>query len=638
MDKQSGRLTEISFRVIALSILLAGVLALSNAYLALKIGLLTSASIPAAIISMGILRFFRNATILENNLVQTAASAGEAIAGGIVYSIPALIIIHYWTGFSYWQNFLIALLGGVLGIMASIPLRHHMMNNAQLKFPEGRAVAEVLKARYESNIAIRPLLFGSFIGALLELGQSGLKLLASRWEMWFSWRDTVIGFGMGFSPALLGAGYLIGFELAISILIGAVLGWGISVPILAATSAQTHLHARMFAHELWGNYTRYIAIGALLTAGMWTLVASFNALIKNIRTTSHTFHFSQNKKRTDKDMPFSWVFLISALCTIAIYFLYHFLFPTSILGVSESTRQIVIASAVFYTIIFGFIFSAIAAYFSGLVGVTASPGSAIVISILLLATLFLLAGMHFLHIDLSGAKIKALEAIVIITTSMTMGMAAISNDNMQDLKVGHLLGATPWKQQVMLLLGVFVSALIIPYVMQLLFNAHGIADVMPHAGMDPTQTLPAIPASAIAALSKAVFNDQIPWEMLGMGAAVTILFIFLNTFVRTAKSLSILGIAIGIYLPLSSSMPLVIGGLMAYFCRSHHSHKNMLVACGLVAGAAIMNVLVAIPSSTLHNPELLSRVSTHWAPFDIICSIIFTIMICAMWLFREKTQ
>src|SRR3990167_5242945 len=220
MTKQPA--TEITFRVIVLSILLCMLLAISNTYLALKIGFLTSASIPAAVISMGILRLFKNSHIFENNLVQTAASAGEAIAGGIVYTIPALIIIHYWTGFSYWENFFIALIGGTLGVMFSIPLRRVMMNDKKLRFPEGVAIAEVLKISNVEKLGVKDIIYGGLIGSVIEFLQTGFKLLADSAQYWVSASRTLFGFGVGFSPVMIGAGYLIGPALCCSIFLGAM--------------------------------------------------------------------------------------------------------------------------------------------------------------------------------------------------------------------------------------------------------------------------------------------------------------------------------------------------------------------------------------------------------------------------------
>ena len=249
---------ELTLRSIILAVFLTVLLALSNAYLALKLGILTSASIPAAIISMGILRFFKGATILENNAVQTAASAGEAVAGGIVYTIPALIIIQYWHHFDYWTNFLIAVSGGVLGVLFSIPLRRILVNEPALRFPEGRAIAEVLKSS-ALGFGVSDIFLGGAVGASLELLQQGFKLIASTVSMWFVVGKTLFGFGAGFSATMIGAGYLVGFEMACSIFLGALISWLIAIPIVSqffpVFLLQPTAHKAVIA--LWNSEMRY---------------------------------------------------------------------------------------------------------------------------------------------------------------------------------------------------------------------------------------------------------------------------------------------------------------------------------------------------------------------------------------------
>ena len=266
-------IAELTVRSVVLGIFLSMLLAMSNAYLALKLGILTSASIPAAIISMGVLRLFKNATILENNAVQTAASAGEAISGGIVYTSPALIIIQYWHHFDYLTNFFIAASGGILGVLFSIPLRRVLVNEPILKFPEGRAIAEVLKSSSE-KVGMRDILMGGLIGATLELFQVGFKLVASNWNYWFVVKRTLFGFGAGFSSTMIGAGYLVGYEMALSIFLGAVISWLIALPLVSQFYPEflAHLPPNLAAISLWNSKMRYLGIGAMLFAGIWTFI------------------------------------------------------------------------------------------------------------------------------------------------------------------------------------------------------------------------------------------------------------------------------------------------------------------------------------------------------------------------------
>lgn len=635
-----SNLPEITLKGIVLAIILSLILAVSNAYLALKIGILLSASIPAAVISMGVLRLFNQSNVLENNLVQTAASAGEAVAGGIVYTIPALVIIHYWTGFDYWHNFLIALIGGVLGIMFSIPLRRVLMTDPKLTFPEGKAIAGVLQATQYQQVGIKDVVLGAVVSAILAFLQSGVKLFAVIGDAWFKVGQTVFGFGVAFSPAMIGAGYLIGIRLATSIFIGAILSWLISIPILSHVYpevANQTIGADKIADMLWGNNTRYIGIGAMLAAGLVTLATllkpmivgmafSFKALFK--KKYKHTI------ERTEADMPMHYVLMISIVCIIALYFLYQNLFPVQQLGLpTQAAANSVIYGVLFYTVVMGFIFCVITAYFSGLVGVSASPGSAIIIAGLLIVALLIFAFLRQAGlIPLSLEQIKASEAITIICTAVITGMAAISNDNMQDLKVGHILGATPWKQQAMLLLGVVMASLIIAPVMQLLYNVYGIAGVMPRAGMDPSLSLPAPPAAVMATLSNAVFQQNIPWNMLLLGVVIVAVISMFNFYLRKmGKELSILGVAIGIYIPLASSTPLFLGGVMAWVAakKKTDSHRDTMFACGLIAGAALLDVTLAIPFSLLKDPNALSLAPAFWAPVGVTLSAIAVLALFA---------
>lgn len=640
------KLPEITIKVIVISIVLSMVLAISNAYLALKVGFLLSASIPAAIISMGILRFFKNSNVLENNLVQTAASAGEAVAGGIVYTIPAMVIVHEWTSFSYWQNFFIALTGGVLGVMFSIPLRRILMTSQELKFPEGRAIAEVLKLSSHSALGVRQVIYGGIVGALLEFFQTGIKIFSDTFQYWIKIKKTVIGFGIGFSPAMIGAGYLIGFELTASIFLGAVISWFLLVPLFGYLYPELMTgvsSANDMAHAVWSSKIRYVGIGAMLVAGLMTLGGLLQPIMSSIRLSLHAFRYMGNKQdfiRTDRDIPLIYVAVVSLIFIAGLFFLYQYLFPVEQLKLSPAWTHSLVFAVLCYTVVMGFIFCAVTAYFSGMVGVSASPGSSVIIAGLLIiaAGQFFLLYLHGYSI-FTPEQIKACQAITIICTAVITGMAAISNDNMQDLKVGYLLGATPWKQQVMLLLGVVCASLIITPVMQMLYGLYGIAGVMPHSGMDVSKSLPAPPAAVMATLSQAVFQQQIPWNMLGLGAVIPILLSVFNRFLSPWKMvLSILGIAIGVYLPLVTSTSLFLGGLIAKIFKNQQniSHQDTMLACGLIAGTALLDVVIAVPLSFMPDPNVINLSGLLSEVSRVGLSIIFMVALC-LW-FRQLNK
>jgi len=333
-------IAELTFRSIVLAILLTVILAMSNAYLALKLGILTSASIPAAIISMGILRLFKNATVLENNAVQTAASAGEAVAGGIVYTIPALIIIQYWHGFDYLTNFFIAASGGILGVLFSIPLRRILVNDKALKFPEGRAIAEVLKSSAE-KVGLSDIAIGGAIGAALELFQNGFKVIASSWSYWFVAGRSLFGFGAGFSATMLGAGYLVGYEMASSIFLGAILSWLIALPVVSQCYPEFLLQypTDQAASFLWNSKMRYLGIGAMLFAGVWTFIKLVKPLVNSMSHSLSTFTAKKQTSipllRTDQDIP--WIYILFGVLgmSIGLFLFFQQIFPMAQMGLNE---------------------------------------------------------------------------------------------------------------------------------------------------------------------------------------------------------------------------------------------------------------------------------------------------------------
>ena len=650
----SENVAELTIRSVLLAMLLSVLLAMSNAYLALRLGILTSASIPAAIISMGILRLFKNATILENNAVQTAASAGEAVAGGIVYTIPALIIIDYWHSFDYLTNFFIAAIGGILGVLFSIPLRRILVNEPNLKVPEGRAIAEVLKSSSE-KVGLRNIVMGGLIGALLELFQVGFKIIASSYSYWFVAGRSLFGFGAGFSATMIGAGYLVGHEMASSIFLGAIISWLIALPIVSQIYPEyiMKFSASDAAISLWNSELRYLGIGAMLLAGIWTFLQLIRPLLKSISTSLKAYFAKSNEKirplRTDKDIPLPFIIIGIFLTACLLFILFQAIFPLEQAGLNGKLAPGLIFGMVMYVLIIGFLFSVITAYFSGMVGVTASPGSSIVIAGILFAAWLLLSVVNSLvPLPLTQEQIKACEAITIIIGAIVTGIAAIANDNTQDLKVGQLVGATPWRQQVMLLLGVVVSALVIPPVMQLLFNVYGIAGIMPHEGMDISQALPAPTAVLLAAVTDAVFRHSLPWNMIFIGAGIITLIIILSRIYRFQRvfKISVLGVAIGMYLPLASSFPLFLGGLIAKFATSRLNKKGFvikeleekkqigtLIACGMVAGAALLDVLLAIPFSIFKSPDALMLVGSSWQNYGVFLSLVTTLLLAA-WFIR----
>ncbi|MBA3537139.1 MAG: oligopeptide transporter, OPT family [Tatlockia sp.] len=648
---------EITMRGILISILLTVILAATNTYLALKIGILPSASIPAAIISMSILRFFKNYSILENNLIQTAASAGQAVVGGIVYTAPSLIIIHYWLDFPYWKCVVIGFLGGVLGVLFSIPLRKKLMRDPQLPFPEAKAIAAVLQVANNKNINMRKIISGGAVGALFDLFQSGFKVIAENFQYWFISNKAIFGVSTGFSAAMIGTGYLVGFNIGISLLVGGILGWIIGMPLLSAmlgfsdggSAAQT-------AMNFWNLNLRYISIGAMLFAGLFSLIATLKPSITKSLINSKSLLFSRKKTgstilRTERDLPNSFILPCLMFTLMALFILFHNEFDLSQFNLTDFQSITIICFFILYILLIGFIFASMCGYFSGLLGVSGSPGSGVIIAgALIVAVLFNAYLGSNIGINFTHSTTLQAEGIIILVTSIIACISAIACDNIQDLKVGHIIGATPWKQQAMLLLGILFAAAVIPIVMQLLFETYGIAGASNRVGIDQTQTLSAPPAAMIASVIESVFNDSVPWILLEIGAAIIFGFIIFHYFYKNHFKLSIIAIATGMYLPLTTTVPLFIGSLLSEVIKRHlNVNKNLtttqkeeqhqsgfLIASGLLCGAALMQVVLAGIFAWYRNPEVLRLLPESLSTYSIFLAVITTTCL-VRWIYKATT-
>src|SRR3990167_1889782 len=368
-------LPEITVKGFILAIILTIILCSSNAYLGLKMGTTISASIPAAIIAMGVLRLFKHSNVLENNIVQTAASVGEALVSGVAYVMPALLIIHFWDYFNFWGTLVISLLGGILGMLFSIPVRRVMLNNPTLRFPEGTAIGEVLKASADSDAELKPLVLGGIAGGMIGLFQTGFGIISDSLNCWFTKGKIVFGFSLGFSPALLAAGYIIGINVAISILVGVILGWVCGVPILSLIyGISDPSNAIASADLLWKLHSRYIGVGTMLIGGVWTILTLLKPIYQGILASFESLSIARQHKgsnpipRTERDMPINLVGVLVALVGIFLFLTLYYIIDAKQLGISTSTHLAMCAVAVVFVLISGLLFSSIAGYFAGLVG------------------------------------------------------------------------------------------------------------------------------------------------------------------------------------------------------------------------------------------------------------------------------
>ncbi len=642
-------LPEITVKVVVLSIFLTIILGASNAYLALKIGTTISASIPAAIISMGILRWFKKYNVLENSMVQTAASSGEALVGGIAFTIPALLVLHIWTTFDYWQTVIIAFFGSMLGVILSVPLRRVLINDRHLPYPEGLAIGTVLKASGSADSSLKPLLKGGLAGGIIAFFQSGFELFSSSFVKIFTVGNSLFAFGVGFSPAVIAAGYIVGSTLAVTTCIGYLIAWGIALPILSHIIPNTQgLSPLDFSMFIWATKIRYIGVGVMLVAGVWTFIRLitpiYTGLRLSIRARKTLLYSGDSIIRTEKDLPMHWLLGILLLITIPmIFFFNNALNHFQSISFSSQFHVVAVLTATLICLIGGFMVAAICAYIVGLVGSTNTPISGITLCIAILSSsIFVLIFKPV--IDFSNVKATLdICAYVIFIAGISAVIGGISNDTMQDMKSGQIIGSTPWKQQTMLILGSIVACFVVPLVFNLLFNAYGIAGVFPRPGMNPNQMLSAPQATAVATIVSGIVTHQLDWTFILMGIGLGSIFIIVDELLKKyAKGrLPVLGLGLAIYLPFDVTSGLVIGGFISYLVKRKVKKENlpievvhqkeqssMMLSCGVVAGAAIMGVVLAIPFVILKSADALKVLPASWYSLSDILGVLAFLYVC----------
>lgn len=591
-------IAQITLKAVILGVVLAAVLAGANAYLGLFAGMTVSSAIPAAVVSMAVLRLFQQHTILENNIVQTTASAGSSVAAGVVFTVPALYLLGFWTTFDFWWVLAIAGLGGVLGVLFSVPLRRALIIERKLPFPEGVATGEVLKAGDAGGAGVKYLIGAALAGGLAKLGEVGLHLWSGTAEVARYLGNTVLYFGTNVSPALLAVGVIVGLNIGIVVFSGGVMAWYVFVPLYStypeldpalAAFVATGPEAIDLGYHIWNTKIRYIGVGAMLIGGVWSLIDMRQSLIDGVRSARAAAKAGgwTGVAETERDIPMTWV-MFGILALVAPIFALYFNIVASI-GVALVMALIMVAG--------GFLFSAVSSYMAGLVGSSNNPISGMTIATLLFASLILLA--------LIGPDPITGPAAAILIGGVVCCAAAVGGDNLQDLKAGHIVGATPWKQQVMLAVGAVVSALVMAPVLNLLLGAYGIGV----ATLEHPNPLNAPQANLMASVAKGVFGGGLPWDMITIGVVVGALIIMLDKFLIHRKvdfRVPVLAAAIGIYLPLEVTAPIFIGGFVAHLIaravrersaaeREGAERMGMLVGAGLIAGEALMGILMAIP-------------------------------------------
>jgi len=588
------------------------VLAAANTYLGLFAGLTIATAIPAAVVSMAVLRVLGGGSILENNIVQTGASAGSSIAAGVIFTLPALVLLGYWQDFRYGWVLAIAGLGGLLGVLFSVPLRRSMIVEDPLPFPEGKAAAEVLKAGENPGPGLRLLGISAALGALVKLAaESGLRIVPDN--------ATVVGFmgkylgymGTNLSPALLGVGYIIGLNIGIVVLLGSVLSYNIAIPLYHALAPSLDpalaaqlagLSAADAASLIRAEKVRYLGVGAMLVGGVWTLFSLRSSLVSGIRSGIAAARKGTGEAvaETERDLPMKWMLVALLLFVIPLLLLYQAIVHDW--GVSVPMAIIMVVA--------GFLFVSVSAYLAGLVGSSNNPVSGITIATILFASAVLLLLLG------ADSPIGAVAAIMI--GAVVCCAAAVGGDNLQDLKAGYLVGATPWKQQLMLGIGAFSCALVMAPVLNLLSAAYGIGP----ATAEHPNSLNAPQAMLMASVAKGMFGGDLPWDMIALGGVLGALIIAVDAWLKARGAhfrVPVLAAAIGIYLPLELMVPIFLGGLLAHLVERSHgidprdeaardlAHRpGTLFSAGLITGEALMGIAIAVPIVMSGRPDVLA--------------------------------
>lgn len=614
--------SELTIRGLILGAVIAIIFTAANVYLGLRVGITIASSIPAAVISMGIFRLFNTGSVRENNIVQTVASAGGTLSA-IIFVLPGLVMIGWWQGFPFVTTFLVCALGGTLGVLFSIPLRRALVKNSPLPFPEGVAAAEVLKVgatgdEAPANVIERnrgPLivLYGALLAAGVQIvGFMGFAATAI--STFFRVGQGVSGITFGLSLALAGAGHLVGISVGIAMLIGLLISWAGLMPMLTA-GAEGEI--REVAETVFRSEVRFVGAGAIGVAAIWSLLRLVGPLAKGIADTMAAGKATKTDAHDDRDIPMGMIALLSIICLLAIgALLYLFVQGTPL---AELGLPLIIGGVLF-TVIVGAFIATVAGYMAGLIGASNSPVSGIGILAIVAGSLLL---AMFAQPVLGDNATSSLVAFALFAVAIVFSIATISNDNLQDLKTGQLVGASPWRQQVALIVGVIAGSLVIGPVLDLLNAAYGFPGD-PNRAAIAADPLAAPQATLISALARGVLNAELDWNLIGMGAAIGAVVIFFDEILGFFKTMRIppLAVGIGMYLPTDVTTPVVIGAIIGWFYnRAVEKRENgemakrfgVLLACGFIVGESLLGILNAGLIVASNNPAPIAVVGEEFA-------------------------
>jgi putative OPT family oligopeptide transporter len=597
---------ELTIRGLILGALITTVFTAANVYLGLKVGLTFASSIPAAVISMAVLSAVKDSTILENNIVQTVASAAGTLSA-IIFVLPGLVIVGWWTGFPFWQSFLICVSGGVLGVLFTIPLRRALVTTSDLPYPEGVAAAEVLRVgsgtrgeTKDDTGEARQGLTAVILGAVASGGLAiitATRIAAAEVTGFFRLGAMAsTGYNIAWSLALLGAGHLVGLSVGMAMLVGLITSWAIAVPILTSmTPAAAGVSLAAHTLTIWRTQVRFIGAGAIGVAAIYTLARLAKPVLAGLVSTLAASRAKATDDERDRDLSPQWIVALAIVCLIiAAYLAFTFARSTSLAGSAVALTAV----SVPFVLIVGFLIAGICGYMAGLIGASNSPISGVgILSIVVCASVLALT------VSPSPDTQKPLVALSLFVTAIVFACATISNDNLQDLKTGQLVGASPRRQQIALIVGVGAGAAVIPSVLNLLAKAYGFAGAA-NVGVVAPNPLPAPQATLISALAQGVIGGNLEWKMIGIGALVGVGLVLVDALLGAMKLLRIppLAVGIGIYLPMSATAAVVMGAVLSWWYDNRikstpnperAERLGTLVASGLIVGESLWGVLNA---------------------------------------------
>jgi putative OPT family oligopeptide transporter len=616
-------LKELTLRGIVLGALITLLFTAANVYLGLKLGITFATSIPAAVISMAVLKFVADSTIQENNIVQTIASAAGTLSA-IIFVLPGLIMVGWWTGFPYWQSVAVIGLGGILGVMYSVPLRRALVTGSDLPYPEGVAAAEVLKVgagvggAEENRRGLMMIIWSSLVSAAYAI-LAQTKLAATEAARTFGFAGGATTVSTSLSMALIGVGHLVGMAVGIAMLVGLIISWFVLVPWLTSAGLPA-TDVETFVNSVFREKVRFIGAGTMGVAAIWTLLRIIGPIIKGITSAITASRARQvggqdSLPLTDRDLPIGIVGGTILLSMIPIGLLLA-AFAQS--GPIAAEPGLTLTLSLLYILVAGAIIAAITGYMAGLIGASNSPVSGVGI-LTVLGISLILAALFGPNIGLDASR--SLVAFALFVTAVIFGIATIANDNLQDLKTGQLVGATPWRQQVALVLGVIFGSVVIPPILTILNDAFGFVGA-PGAGPN---ALAAPQAALISAIAQGVLGGDLDWNLIGLGAGIGVAIVIVDELLRATKrgSLPPLAVGMGIYLPMSLTLLIPVGALIGYVYNKWAARApdpafaerlGVLMATGLIVGESLFGVAFAAIVGATDNDAPLALVEEFaWA-------------------------